>query len=957
MKTVSRARMEKRRMPAPDKTHTVPFDGGLNLLASDLDIKSGELIGAMNYEIAPAGGYEQVAGYEGYDGANATDVDYYVLPIGGVQGVDNPQVGDVVVGASSGKSGTVIAVRERYAERINYIERGEDLSYFGSWTDSNCTVGSTDYPVTDPDSGMSVNTQKATFTGSASTGGVIITHTGDDIPFPADEGSAHIEFFCALDSSTMSYPVGISVTLPDQSSGSTETFTGVGCPDGIAHAIIPLEEEGVELVSGMHSWWCTVQETDGIKKVFLSTGEKDGTPSRDARLRFELYINHTTLGWIPATTAYSGDATVQMGGVSYVTSPVDDFIYQVGHSNSVGDVASSWTDAPTTYTADLILYPENGAGDWTVNEDVSVGSHVTAEVKGVSRINGESDATLDAQYKALAFDAANAAVTAVGGGSCSGPVRGVWIYNGTKYAFRDNAAGTAGTMWKATVTGWQQVVMNDLLYFDNGNYQEILQEGTVVTGSASGAATIERVVLTSGTFAQGNAEGYFVLSNVTGNYVNNEWVEIGSTQIAQATGANAAHTLEAGGKYEFRNHNFAGHVSTFRMYGVSGVDYGFEFDDVGSGNGTVFCPIWTGMDNVSTPSHFSLGDKPTHLAVHEDQLFFAFEGGSLQHSSIGAPLEWKVVTGANELAVGDEITGMVEEMADNLFVITRNRIRVLQGQNVSNYQLKDYASEHGAREWSVQRIGGGIYFDDFGFGTLQSTDKFGNYEDNAISSKIQPLIEELLELDVQASMTFRRKNLYRCFFSDKRFISVGFRDRKVAGFMVGQLNHLVTCCVSEEDTSVGTERLFFGSDDGFVYEMESGTSFDGEAINYSLRFPFWYHGGSNRMKKYTNLRLEGRLKGSASLDVNAEYDNSDADYNHDEVVSLSSGMGGGTWDFMTWDQFNWDQPTRRFPQVKLEGEGLNISLHLYGSTTANAPHTIRGATLSYRPRNIDRRAG
>ncbi len=39
----------------------------------------------------------------------------------------------------------------------------------------------------------------------------------------------------------------------------------------------------------------------------------------------------------------------------------------------------------------------------------------------------------------------------------SGPIRGVWVYNGTTYAFRDDAGATKGVMFKSTSSGWTQV--------------------------------------------------------------------------------------------------------------------------------------------------------------------------------------------------------------------------------------------------------------------------------------------------------------------------------------------------------------------------------------------------------------------------------------------------------------------------------------------------------------------
>lgn len=58
----------------------------------------------------------------------------------------------------------------------------------------------------------------------------------------------------------------------------------------------------------------------------------------------------------------------------------------------------------------------------------------------------------------------------------SGPVRGVWLHKGIRYAFRDNLAGTACVMHKMTVNGWAVVpgvpalLPGGKYYFENNNF-------------------------------------------------------------------------------------------------------------------------------------------------------------------------------------------------------------------------------------------------------------------------------------------------------------------------------------------------------------------------------------------------------------------------------------------------------------------------------------------------------
>ena len=53
-----------------------------------------------------------------------------------------------------------------------------------------------------------------------------------------------------------------------------------------------------------------------------------------------------------------------------------------------------------------------------------------------------------------------------------GSVLGVWVYNGSVYAFRNKSGGATAGMYKSTSTGWSEVDLGTALNFD----------GTVVAG-------------------------------------------------------------------------------------------------------------------------------------------------------------------------------------------------------------------------------------------------------------------------------------------------------------------------------------------------------------------------------------------------------------------------------------------------------------------------------------------
>src|SRR5207253_7835333 len=95
----------------------------------------------------------------------------------------------------------------------------------------------------------------------------------------------------------------------------------------------------------------------------------------------------------------------------------------------------------------------------------------------------------------------------------TGPVRGVWMYLGALYTWRDN--GAACVMYKATPAGWVAVPLGEEIIFTNANTS--VQEGAVLT-QASGAQTalIARVVLETGSLASGTNTGRLILKNRTG---------------------------------------------------------------------------------------------------------------------------------------------------------------------------------------------------------------------------------------------------------------------------------------------------------------------------------------------------------------------------------------------------------------------------------------------------------
>jgi len=435
----------------------------------------------------------------------------------------------------------------------------------------------------------------------------------------------------------------------------------------------------------------------------------------------------------------------------------------------------------------------------------------------------------------------------------SGAVLGVWVYEDTVYAFRNNASGTAALMWASSVDGWVSVTTPPLL---------------------------------------------------------------------------------PNGQYRFINYNFYGHPNRAKMYGVDGVNQGFEFD------GATFTQIATGMAT----------DTPSHVVAHKYHLFYSFAGGSVQHSSIGDPSTWSPVTGASEIAVGDEITGFATIPGDTLAIFCRNSTYLLYGTSVADWNLKTHSLQAGAIENTVQDMHTPIYLDDYGITSLEQTQAYGDFKSNSYSALIQPLIERY-KGSVTASMRVKAKDQYRLFFNDDTGLIAKRKAPNRWDYTRVNLPLTVRCACSLEADDAA-DYLFFGSDNGYVYRMDSGTSFDGAEIEAILRLPFNHLKSPRGIKSFKKLVVEMVSPDRITLRYTPEFSYGDEDIPASDANDLSVQTGGGYWNSAVWDEFIWSAQSVGVAEAFVFGSGTNLGLVIRSNGIYDQPHTLQSVILHYAVRGM-----
>lgn len=584
----------------------------------------------------------------------------------------------------------------------------------------------------------------------------------------------------------------------------------------------------------------------------------------------------------------------------------------------------------------LVLY--NVSGTFQDNEALEVSAATVAYANGTAVETGASNDADDDSYLQAAIEKRRAVIAAVPG---SGSVLGVATYKGDVYAWRNNAGGTAAVMHKATSAGWAAQSLGHTLDFTSGNIAA-LQGGETVTGGTSGAtATVERVAMLDGAW-DGSGEGYLVLSGITGTFQAAETITGGTSGgTASASAPQAAITLPPGGKYRTVTHNFFGTSNLRRLYGVNGEGPAFEWD------GVVFAPV---RKNIST----SL-DKPKFISVHANHLMTGYDGGSILYAGTGEPLDARAVAGAGEIGFGQDLTGLKSSTRTATIITGRNKIGYLQGNDTSDFDLQDIAEDSGAVADTLEVVGQPYFLDDQGVRSMSAAQSFGNWKIGTKTQLIEPLIRSKRENGVApvGALRVRGKDQYRLYFSDATCISIYF-GRKNPECMPLLMDFTPSVVVSGED-SAGNEILLAGASDGFVYQIDKGTSADGEIVEAFMRLSFLHQGAPTVMKRYHRGVLQVSDGGSGiSLTYASDFDFGNPDIPSGAEADLSFAGGGGFWDTAFWDNFYWDAAVQGQAEMELNGIGQNVSIALASDAIYEQPHVLSSLTINFTPRRAIR---
>lgn len=556
----------------------------------------------------------------------------------------------------------------------------------------------------------------------------------------------------------------------------------------------------------------------------------------------------------------------------------------------------------------------------------------------------------------------------------SGPVRGGFVFNGVAYAIRDNAGASAAVVYKATTAGWVAQSFGRWITFGLGVVE--IAEGATITGGTSGAtAHVERVIVRDGAWgaalAADQAAGTLVLSGQTGAFVSGETFKVGGTVCAtNYLGSNSILVgLSPGGRYDCKIVNFYGAANRKRVYLVNGINPAAEYDGA-----SIMVPIFTG-----TPV-----DQPTRIFTIANALGLCFPGGSIQISEPGEPCVFNAILGALEIGIGDDITDVVSSFSSSVVFFCKGKIAKLTGRDSETFVLEDVTDEAGSIGWTAQRIGETLYLDHRGLRNLtntatisgmMTTASFGDFQAGAVSELFDRYLDAKRRAGANpvASLRVKSKTQYRLFYDDGTGFTV-FLGGKNPSMLPFETDALQVYTTFSGEMTDGSEGLFGCGNDGYLYRLDSGTSFDGVTVRAFVMLPFNHCGNVNMNKRFHSVSIELDAASQTRLGVVAQFDYGDGEqpisgnqdfstFDNANDFTIKGGgedfiltAGGGAWDPTTWGTFYWSNAYQGMAEAEVDGAGRNISLIIASPATAmEAPHTLQSYTIHWSPRGAVKR--
>ena len=268
------------------------------------------------------------------------------------------------------------------------------------------------------------------------------------------------------------------------------------------------------------------------------------------------------------------------------------------------------------------------------------------------------------------------------------------------------------------------------------------------------------------------------------------------------------------------------------------------------------------------------------VAIFKNTAFYA-KGSNLFFTAPFSVNDFSVANGAGSFNVANDITGLAV-FREQLIIFTQDSIKRLTGSSAADFTVSPITDRIGCINGdTIQEIGGDvIYLAPDGIRLLSATDRIGDFALDVASDQIYKDSNTFLASTSSfTSLVLREKAQYRIFAYiaseqpdvGKGLIATKFISQGASG-MSWSTTSGIKAFVADSRYSGTTEMVAFAHDDGYIYRMETGSSFDGADIEAIYESPYMPITDPQTRKSFYKLTLYAEPTGSMNLDLNIRYD-------------------------------------------------------------------------------------
>jgi hypothetical protein len=269
-----------------------------------------------------------------------------------------------------------------------------------------------------------------------------------------------------------------------------------------------------------------------------------------------------------------------------------------------------------------------------------------------------------------------------------------------------------------------------------------------------------------------------------------------------------------------------------------------------------------------------------NVAIFKNTAFYS-KGNTVYFTAPFSVDDFSAANGAGSINVGQDVTGLIV-FRDQLIIFTTSSIKRLTGNTAADFQISPITDRIGCVNGdTIQEVGGDImYLAPDGIRLLSATDRIGDFALDIASDPINKDATTFLNsTSTFASVLIREKAQYRIFAfitSEQRETAKGLIATKFIAQGASGISWSTTqgikAYIADSRYSLDQETVAFGNADGYVYLLNTGSSFDGSNIEAIYESPFMPITDPQVRKTFYKTTLYAEPTGSMSLDLNLKFD-------------------------------------------------------------------------------------